>query len=499
MHAIHNYIFTVFTLLLFQANLVAQQTPCTALPLTFASSDCGAVSSVVTGNFGAATASGLGDPGGCGSGVFSNGRNDYFVSAVVPADQQGIRFQMTWSGCGLFCVSNPGWAVYIANAGNCNNLTPLICGGDDSFSPSSSFDVSITSLQPGDLLIARVWETDNQDSDIEIQAVVIPPNDFCSDALPLQGTGCNYQASDLGEPDSWAPNQSMAGNNCAGGDWSSNENGVWYTFTVDATTPQPISIQILNVVCDNTGGGNMQMGIWTNSNSCDLGIETLVECAVGVGNVAVGPMNLALGDYYLFVDGNAGANCEWEFESQEILPIELSRFSGKIEQQQTFLDWSTSSEHNNDYFEVLHSINGTDFAVIGEQPALGGPGQLQTYSFLHPRPIPGENYYRLKQVDQDGRFTFSRIIALSYKKSSILEVYPNPLVGETLFFDVEGFDPANIELKITDSAGRLVIAETINYKNQSTIQVELPGLSRGIYFYSIGSGGIHAHNGKFVR
>ncbi len=499
MKSIHNHILIAIAMLLFSTSSVAQQTPCTALPLTFATSTCGSISTTVTGNFGAATASGLPDPGSCGSGIFSGGLNDYYVSVVVPADQTAIRFEMGWSGCGLFCVSNPGWAVYTATGGNCANLAPLICGGDDGLVPSTSFSVSITSLQPGDLVIARVWETDNQDSDIDIQAVVIPPNDFCADALPLQGTGCNYLASDLGEPDSWAPNQGLFDDNCVGGDWSSNENGVWYTFTVDPTTPQPISIQILNVNCDNTGAGNMQMGIWTNSNSCNLASETRIECAVGLGNVTLGPLNLAFGDYYLFVDGNAGANCTWEFESQEILPIELGQFSGKIVKQQAYLDWKTYSEIDNDYFEILHSTNGRDFVAIGTVEGTGALNQGQSYDYIHTSPSFGENYYQLKQYDIDGEYSFSNTIVLNYLQSRIVEVYPNPIVGETLNFDVEGFDPAQIQFLLYDVTGKQVFSASLHYENERSIQFQLPNLSKGSYFYTIDLEGVGYHNGKIVK
>lgn len=499
MRSFYTYILIATALAIFHVNAFAQQTSCTALPLTFASSDCGSVSTTVTGNFGAATASGLADPGSCGSGVYSSGINDYYVSAIVPNGQYALRFEMEWSGCGLFCVSNPGWAIYLANGGVCNTLTPIICGGDDGLVPSTGFNVSITSLQPGDLVIARVWETDNQDSDIDIQAMVIPPNDFCEDALPLQGYGCNYLASDLNEPDTWAPNQGLFDDNCTGGDWSSNENGVWYTFSVDPNTPQPISIQILNVNCDNTGAGNMQMGIWTNSNTCNLNAETMVECAVGLGNVLLGPVNLSVGDYYLFVDGNAGANCIWEFESTEVLPIELGRFSGKILKQQTHLDWTTYTESDNDYFEVLHSTNGRDFAPIGEVAGHGTTFQLQDYSFIHTSPSFGENYYRLRQVDLDGRYSFSNTIVVSYLKSRIVEVYPNPLVGQTLHFDVEGFDPTQIQFNLTDASGKLIFSDVLSYENEPTIQFQLPDLSRGTYFYTIDLEGVGYHNGKIVK
>ncbi|MGB1206191.1 MAG: T9SS type A sorting domain-containing protein [Chitinophagales bacterium] len=128
-------------------------------------------------------------------------------------------------------------------------------------------------------------------------------NDFCSNALPLSSTGSNYGATDCGEPDDWTPETCSA-------EWSSNENGVWYTF--NNPTQKDVTIDIYNIECQG-GGENLQIGIWTNNNTCDLSVETQIGCLVTVGNQSAILSNLPAGDYYIFVDGNAGADCTWNF------------------------------------------------------------------------------------------------------------------------------------------------------------------------------------------
>ena len=141
-------------------------------------------------------------------------------------------------------------------------------------------------------------------------------NDFCGNALPLVGVGSNYEATDCGEPDDWAPENN--GNvDCDGGAWSSNENGVWYTFTNDIQ--QDVNIEIFNIQCENSTSNTLQVGVWSNNNTCDLSAENFFGCIVVVGDAILSLSELPIGDYYLYADGNAGADCIWEFASEEIL------------------------------------------------------------------------------------------------------------------------------------------------------------------------------------
>ena len=141
-------------------------------------------------------------------------------------------------------------------------------------------------------------------------------NDFCGNALPLVGTGSNYEATDCGEPDDWAP-ENVAGVDCTGGAWSSNENGVWYTFSNDIQ--QDVNIEIFNIQCENSTSNTLQVGVWSNNNTCDLASENFFGCIVVVGDAILNLPNLPAGDYYLYADGNAGADCTWEFASEELL------------------------------------------------------------------------------------------------------------------------------------------------------------------------------------
>ena len=142
-------------------------------------------------------------------------------------------------------------------------------------------------------------------------AATAPANDFCQNAIPLEGLGTNYNATSCQEPDAWAPG------GCQGNGWSSNENGVWYTFTNPSNQNFAIAVNNIECVGINGAANLLQLGIWS-ANSCNLGNDTFYGCLGATGNATLNINNLPAGDYYLFVDGNAGALCTWGFTSPDI-------------------------------------------------------------------------------------------------------------------------------------------------------------------------------------
>ncbi|MEY4925934.1 MAG: hypothetical protein RI894_370, partial [Bacteroidota bacterium] len=250
--------------------------------------------------------------GGCPAGVGGN-HEDRWFRFTMPPNQTVVHLTMSWSGC-FFCSDNPGFAIYSSPTNNCNNLVLEDCDGDNAFFPVSDLDLVYYGLTAGNTYWCRVWETDNDGSDIAITVHYDPNNDVCANALPLGGAATNYCATSLGEPNTWVPTP----NGVCGGTWGSNENGVWYSFTVTAATPQPISISVSNIACiGGTTTDYLQMGIW--SNNCNLGAAQFYTCQAGAGNQTLGPVTLPLGTYYLYCDGNAGANCTWQFSSPQLL------------------------------------------------------------------------------------------------------------------------------------------------------------------------------------
>jgi hypothetical protein len=82
----------------------------------------------------------------------------------------------------------------------------------------------------------------------------------------------------------------------------------------------------------------------------------------------------------------------------------LLYFYGKKAENGVLLSWETATEINNDYFDVEWSMDGISFEKIGQVQGAGTTAEIQLHEFLHKKPVNGNNYYRLKQVDFDEKF-----------------------------------------------------------------------------------------------
>ncbi len=113
------------------------------------------------------------------------------------------------------------------------------------------------------------------------------------------------------------------------------------------------------------------------------------------------------------------------------LPVTLSYFSGKSEGDQVVLNWVTTSEKNNDYFEVQRSGDGKNFVSIGHVNGAGNSNTTLEYVFTDNHPLNGNAYYRLKQVDVNGTASYSDVVAVSFSfvSEATLDVFPNPYNG----------------------------------------------------------------------
>lgn len=170
------------------------------------------------------------------------------------------------------------------------------------------------------------------------------------------------------------------------------------------------------------------------------------------------------------------------------LPVTLSRFEAEsLEDGSVSLTWETQSESNSDYFEVQRAENGqaSDFKSIGEVSAAGFSSRQNDYAFVDESPIANKNlYYRLKQIDFDGSFTYSSVQSIKVDKMDQVSVYPNPVrQQETLNFAFANTENQETTIRIIDAAGKEVYAA--QFQNESTLSIPLPNLSEGIYYAAI--------------
>lgn len=138
----------------------------------------------------------------------------------------------------------------------------------------------------------------------------------------------------------------------------------------------------------------------------------------------------------------------------QALPVELIEFGvQRYDDDKALIFWSTASEVNNDRFEVEWSDNGSAFSLLGQVYAQDNPSERQDYQFLHTDPEAGFNYYRLKQIDLDGKFAYSGIRSLRMDYGYTPEIVPNISSDMVRIY---GKSP-DYSLMVFDLNGRLVM------------------------------------------
>lgn len=161
--------------------------------------------------------------------------------------------------------------------------------------------------------------------------------------------------------------------------------------------------------------------------------------------------------------------------SLNVLPVELLSFFGEEKNNSIHLKWMTATETNNDRFDIETSKNGQEYVKIGEVQGKGTAAEQQEYSFKIDNPQNGISYYRLKQIDFDGQFEYSKVVVVDVLIQKEIVVKPNPTSG-VLF--VEGLEEG--EVSVLNASG-CVLKEGILLDQK----IDISTLPTGLYFIHI--------------
>ena len=164
------------------------------------------------------------------------------------------------------------------------------------------------------------------------------------------------------------------------------------------------------------------------------------------------------------------------------LPVSLLDFAGKMDNQNAFLTWKTASESNNQGFDVEKSADGIYFQKIGFVKGMGTSVQLNAYNFTDFN-FNKTAYFRLKQMDFDGKFTYSAVVSLQKNKSKNSEInaFPNPNLSENVL-NISFLEGAttNSQINIFDGLGRLVY-QNQNLDSQYLLRIDVKNWANGLY------------------
>ena len=164
-------------------------------------------------------------------------------------------------------------------------------------------------------------------------------------------------------------------------------------------------------------------------------------------------------------------------------PVEWLNFEATPVESQIRLDWATASELNNDYFSIERSKDGLLFETMFDIEAAGNSQEVQSYQAFDEKPLPGRSFYRLRQTDLDGSYSYSHVVEVYFDGIPFL-VYPNPVSGtDELSLELHLDRAQTIGLQMINLTGQKVYEQRINLQtSDETLSLPLNDVSPGTYF-----------------
>lgn len=161
------------------------------------------------------------------------------------------------------------------------------------------------------------------------------------------------------------------------------------------------------------------------------------------------------------------------------LPIKMSSFTAQCNGDNIKLLWTTAMELNNDYFTIERSSDAINFSTIDKIDGAGNSNENINYEFIDLNPLNGVNYYRIKQTDFNGEFSYSELKAMKCNSEIEFSIYPNPFEDQLKVIFSEEIKES-IRISINDSFGRIVYDKIV--KDISVLEIDLDdNLRAGTY------------------
>ena len=185
----------------------------------------------------------------------------------------------------------------------------------------------------------------------------------------------------------------------------------------------------------------------------------------------------------------AFGNGLYKLDSPWFIPVELTSFSGAVVNAKVVLKWETSTETNNQGFDIERSSDNKKFVKVGFVPGFGTTTESHSYSFTTDLYSQEKQYYRLKQIDFDGTSEYSKVVEVvsplpaSY---NISQNYPNPFNPSTkISFEIPV--AAKVRITVYNALGQKITELTNQQYNTGRYNVDFnaENLSSGLYFYVI--------------
>ena len=399
------------------------------------------------------------------------------------------------SGCGV--INNDSWMRFIAGSsevdieftiGDCNpiddgiqlavfsgtcgslSLIPGTCLNPSGENTTGTWNFS--GLTIGNIYYIRIdgYAGDLCDYFFEpLSGVVLTPdNDVCANRTTLNCGDSNI-ASNILATDTDAPSA------CTGGGSNPTGNGVWYSFIGNG--------EIINISTDSPNT-NFDTRISVYTGTCGALVCQGGDISSGSGTTSDLTFPTLNGtEYFVYVSGNGASQGQFEISLNccatspglcSSLPIELLTFTAERQFNDVAVNWTTATEINNDFFSIERSPNGNDWEVIGTIKGAGNSIHETDYVFIDKNPLTGTSYYRLKQTDFNGDYSYSAVESVHFSDYAV-RVFPNPAKH---YFQVRSDRPIQKCVLLS------VLNQTVSVFSNSDI-LDVSDLPRGSYLLRV--------------
>lgn len=264
-------------------------------------------------------------------------------------------------------------------------------------------------------------------------------------------------------------------------------NRVWRASEV-SSAGAAVDVGSISIRWDLTGQGGVTAGqlrlLIDTDNDGVFSDETAISGATSLGSNVyqfAGVTAIANGRRFTLATTNV---------TQTPLPVNFVSFEASVANGKVNLDWETASEFDNDYFQVQRSVNGIDWEDLTKVKGSGNSNERIAYNAIDELPYNGTSYYRLKQVDFDGKYEYSVVehVDLVYQNT----LFPNPTVGNVILTSHNNDDNLVLDPIQVYSAGGIMVNDNVVIKilTASQLEIDLSALPAGIYLIKTKTGSV---------
>ncbi|HMZ45999.1 MAG TPA: T9SS type A sorting domain-containing protein [Chitinophagaceae bacterium] len=280
------------------------------------------------------------------------------------------------------------------------------------------------------------------------------------------------------------------------------------TYTTTGSAPNRVfTVQWLNV---NWGFGStsaaisFQLKLYETSNWIEFiyrpeaGFATSPSASIGLTALGTGTNNfVSIGGFSLTPSVSVSSESnnitakpnnviKYTFKPG-VLPVKMEYFTVTKDKEKHILKWQTVQETNHKQFNIQRSNNGVNFSNIASQPSFESNGNSKTYLYADTKPLIGNNYYRLQQIDVDGKTNYSSIVYIKNVNNNwaSLNIYPNPVVNN-LQVNINTHKAEKVNISVTDISNTVLLHSVYYTQPSENLYIlNVQNLAKGTYFIKV--------------